>query len=243
MDPGAYLSAGFLVTRRVPRSEYNSAELLPATLFSASPDLATFIPDTWAIAWCGVEADDRRADAAKLDIQPERVASVVARVTSLIADDTRYGWPNVCYSFDAAAEMARLAAPERGGLAVLELGLAAEYLPAFLEASAPPPSVPGTAAYGEPGVRVALRRGVPVMADGHPIGFEPLCFDHGLGCSWLCNGLEVPVARELDIRPNPAGLLTDPDEARRAVAYISRDDVGAEPGLWLPWLLLEHSIA
>ncbi len=242
MDPGTYLSAGFLVTRRVPRSEYNSAELLPATIVSASGDLATFIPDDWAIAWCGVQAKDRRADAAELGIAADRVESVVARVTTLIADDSRYGWPNICYSLQSAAEMARLAAPGGGGLTIIELGLAREDLPALLEASAPPEPVPGVAEFGEVGVRRALRRGVPMMAGGRPLGFEPLCFDRGLGCSWLCNGLEVAVARDLGIRPNPAGLLGNADEARRAVAYISRDDVGAEPGLWLPWLLVEHSI-
>jgi hypothetical protein len=242
MDSGTYLSAGFLVTRRVPRSEHNSAELLPETIVSASGDLATFIPDDWAIAWCGVQADDRRTEAAELGIAADRVESVVARVTSLIADDTRYGWPNICYSLEWAAEMARLAGPQSGGLMVLELGLAPENLPALLEASAPPEPVPGIAEYGEVGVRTALRRGVPMMTGGRPLGFEPLCFNRGLGCSWLCNGLEVAVAGELGILPNPTGLLGSADEARRAVAYISRDEVGAEPGLWLPWLLVEHSL-
>ena len=238
-----YVSAGFLVTRRFPRPAHSSADLLPTTIVSASSDIAAFIPDVWAIAWCGVEPAGRRADAEKLGIAPERVESIVARVTALIADDSRYGWPNICYSLEAGGVMARLAAPAGGGLVMLELGLHAAHLAGFLEASTPPESSPGTAAYGEPGVRAALRRGAPVLATGRPLGFEPLCFDRAMGCSWLCNGLEVGVARELGIRPNSAGLLADPDEARRAVAYISQDGVGAEPGLWLPWLLTEHPIA
>ena len=128
-------------------------------------------------------------------------------------------------------------------VSVLELGLAAIDVPSLLDASAQPETAPGTAPLGEPGVRVALRRDGSVLATGRALGFEALCFNVSLGCSWLCNGLEVPVARELGIRPNSSGLLSDPEEARRAVAYISRDDVGAEPGLWLPWLLLEHSFA
>lgn len=243
MDSGTYLSAGFRVTRRVSRPAHSAAELLPPTIVSAAGDVASFIPDVWAIAWCGVAAPDRRADAAKLGIASDRVDPIVARVTALVADERRFGWPNVCYSLDAAAEMARLAAPETGGLIILELGLAPDHVPALLESSAPPPSLPAEAAWGEPGVSVALGRRVPVLAGGRPLGFEPLCFDQGLGCSWLCNGLEVAVARELGIRPNAAGLLSDSGEARRAVAYISRDDVGAEPGLWLPWLLTEHSAA
>ena len=237
-----YRSAGFLVTRRVPRPGYNAPDLLPSLIVSASSDVATFIPDVWSIAWCGVEPSERRAEAAKLGIAPERVDGLVAAVTTRIADAERYGWPNIAYTLEAAWEMARLAAPE-GGLTVLELGLAASDVPALLEASASPEPAPGTAPLGEPGVRIALRRDAAVLATGRPLGFEPLCFNVALGCSWLCNGLEVPVARVLGIRPNSSGLLSDPEESRRAVAYISRDDVGAEPGLWLPWLLLEHSIA
>lgn len=239
----AYVSAGFLVTCRIPRPVYNSAELLPSTIVSASSDLAVFIPDMWAIGWCGVEPPDRRADAAKLGIAGDRVDDIVATVTSRVADTERYGWPNVSFTLEAAREMASLAAPEGGELIVLELGLAGEHLPTFLEASAPPESPPGAAAFGEAGVRTALRRGHSVIASGRSLGFEPLRFDRALGFSWLCNGLEVAVARELGIRPNVAGLLADPDEARRAVAYISRSDVGVEPGLWLPWLLLQHSAA
>jgi hypothetical protein len=227
-----YRSAGFVVTRRVPRPEYTAADLLPSLIVSASGDLATFVPDVWSIAWCGVDPDDRQAAAAKLGVPPERVDGLVAAVTARIADAERYGWPNIAYTLDAAWEMARLAAPD-GGLLVLELGLAVSDVPALLEASAPLEPPPGTAPLGEPGVRIALRRDLAVLATGRPLGFEPLAFDVALGCSWLCNGLEVPVARELGIRPNSS----------RAVAYISRDDVGAEPGLWLPWLLLEHSTA
>jgi len=243
MKLGGYLSAGFLVTRRLPRPEYNSADLLPPTIVSASGDLAAFLPDTWSIAWCGVAPDDPRAEAAKLSIAPDRVDGIVAGVTALVADGSSYGWPNVCHSLDGAAAMVRLAAPAGGGLLVLELGLHADDVSRFIEASTPPESQPGMAPYGEPGVRRALRRGAPVLATGRPLGFEPLVYDQALGCSWLCNGLEVAVARELGIRPNAAGLLADAGEACRVVVYISGDGVGAEPGLWLPWLLVEHSVA
>ena len=238
----AYRSAGFLVTRRLPRPAYSAPDLLPTLIVSASSDIATFVPDVWAIAWCGVDLEDRRAKAALLGIPPERVEGLVAAVTARVADAERYGWPNIALTLDSAWQVARLAAPE-GGLTVLEIGLAREHLPAFLEASTPPPAPTGSAPFGEAGVRTAVRRELPVLATGRPLGFEPICFDGSLGCSWLCNGLEVTVARELGIRPNAHGLLSDPEEARRAVAYISRDDVGAEPGLWLPWLLLEHSSA
>ena len=240
MDLGQYVSAGFVVTRRFARPDYAAADLLPPMLVSASPDLADFIPDVWAIAWCGVAPADRTATAARLGIAPGRVDQVVAGVTGLIADNARYGWPNICYSREAAAAVERLAAPA-DRLVVLELALAQDDAARFVSESVPPPPAPGYAPTGEAGVRTAIRRGVAPDSNGRPLGFEPLCFDHALGCSWLCNGLEVAVAQTLGIRPNAAGLIDTAGQAQSAVAYISRDDVGAEPGLWLPWLLIEHT--
>ena len=197
-----------------PRTQLRRAP--PPTIVSAASDIATFIPDVWAIAWCGVEAADRRADAAKLGIASERVDPIVARVTALIADERRYRLAERLLLARRGGGDGAAGRPRDGaGSSCSSSASRADHVPALLEASAPPPSLPGNAAYGEPGVRVALRRGVPVLASGHPLGFEPLCFDRGLGCSWLCNGLEVAVARELGIRPNAAGLLEPtPAEAR-----------------------------
>jgi hypothetical protein len=81
----------------------------------------------------------------------------------------------------------------------------------------------------------------PVLETGTPLGFEPLGFNVGLSCSWMCNGLEVTVNRDLGITPNPLGLISTLSEALQCVAHISQDHVGAEPGLWLPWLLVDHT--
>jgi hypothetical protein len=175
-----------------------------------------------------------------LGIPASRVDNVVAEVTSLVADGGRYGWPNVCFTLQAAAVMQRLAPAT--DLIVLELALGREHVAAFVAASIPPASLPGHAAFGEAGVRTGIRRDVAPTGGGHPLGFEPLVFDYALGCSWLCNGLESAAAQELGIHPNDAGLIPSADQAARVVGYISRPDVGAEPGLWLPWLLIEHPL-
>jgi hypothetical protein len=135
--------------------------------------------------------------------------------------------------------MKRLAAAT--DLIMVELALGREHVAGFVAASIPPPPLPGQAAFGEAGVRTGIRRDVTPTGDGRPLGFEPLVFDHALSCSWLCNGLESAVAQQLGIHTNDAGLIAGADQAARVVGYISRPDVGAEPGLWLPWLLIEHS--
>ena len=44
-----------------------------------------------------------------------------------------------------------------------------------------------------------------------------------------------------DMAIGPAhGLIGTFAEARKCVKYISRADVGAEPELWLPWLIIDH---
>jgi hypothetical protein len=82
----------------------------------------------------------------------------------------------------------------------------------------------------------------PMAQGGRVLGFEPLNYNITLGCSWLCNGLESDIARELDIHPNPSGLIEGFTAAQSCLAYITREDVEADPGLWLPWLIVDHSM-
>jgi hypothetical protein len=61
----------------------------------------------------------------------------------------------------------------------------------------------------------------------------------GLSCSWLCNGIDRDADDKLGIKTNASGLIERLDEADRVVQYI-REDGHAEPGLWLPWLLVRY---
>ena len=81
----------------------------------------------------------------------------------------------------------------------------------------------------------------PPNKNGHILGFEPLVFNYSLSCSWLCNGLDTQVEEALGTKPNQHGLIDSFDRAVKSVEYISRDDVGAEPGLWFPWLIIDHT--
>lgn len=88
-----------------------------------------------------------------------------------------------------------------------------------------------------------LERNVPLEPGGTVLGFEPLSYHHGIECSWLCNSLERSAEAALGIRPDPdSGLLSDVEDAVRVVEHISQDDVGAEPGTWLPWLVVRYPL-
>ncbi len=90
-------------------------------------------------------------------------------------------------------------------------------------------------------IAAAVKREAPAVG-GEILGFEPMAFEDGLTCSWLCNGLETVCFEKLGIRPNASGYLKDEADAARAVELIESDETGAEPGLWLPWLLLEYPV-
>jgi hypothetical protein len=55
--------------------------------------------------------------------------------------------------------------------------------------------------------------------------------------------LEELVYQERHIRPNEVGLLGTVEEAQQRFMVISADDVGKEPGVWLPWLLVSYPFA
>ncbi len=46
---------------------------------------------------------------------------------------------------------------------------------------------------------------------------------------------------DLNIAPNVSGFLETYEDAVQCVQHISSPEVGAEPGLWLPWLVVRYS--
>jgi hypothetical protein len=84
----------------------------------------------------------------------------------------------------------------------------------------------------------ALGREQPLAGGGAALGFEPIVLNGGLSCSWLCNGIDRAADHKLGIKTNAFGLIEHREDADRVVQYIRED--GAEPGLWLPWLLVRY---
>lgn len=95
----------------------------------------------------------------------------------------------------------------------------------------------------EYGVFKMIEKRRALEGGGSPRGFEVLSYEYGLEHSWLCNSLEREAFEQLGITPNELGLLDTFENASRVVDYVNRDDVGAEPGLWLPWMVVEYPIA
>lgn len=137
-------------------------------------------------------------------------------------------------ALSAAQEAVRDLLPQRPDVVIVGIGLPRKYVP---QLSAPPPS-PGTAGIS-PLILEALESGQALAPGGTILGFEPLVIDGEVSCSWRCNGIERVADQKLGIKTNRAGLLDGIEDADRVVQYI-REDGHAEPGLWLPWLLVQY---
>ena len=234
IDTSDYYSAGFTITRRVDRPDWCSARLLPEKLLSLSDHICPIAPETWCIEWTGDTRETRLEKAAAFGLDADGLERLTAWVTARFGESI--GWPNICLDPGTARELASLLpAPD---LAHCELAVHRRHWKRFMRAAAPPPHQPGGAPVGPPGIYEALQRKAAVTT-GKVLGHEPLVFDRSLSDSWLCNGLDREVESELGIRPNRHGFIESFEDACRCVEYISRDDVGAEPGLWLPWLVVE----
>lgn len=234
-----FISGGFYVSRFVERPTYVSHDLLPSKILSMSSCISPFLPDTWAIEWACDKPEDRLEKAKQFGLSDE-IKEVVSWVTSRF--DKEIGWPNVCYSLDTAQSLKAKFFSQTNDVVILGIGLHKSYVEKFINFSKPPEQKEGYAPNGESGVRYCIRKRNP-LKEGNVLGFEPLVTGEHTGSledSWLCNGLEKEAHSKLGINLNVNGFIDRLEDAHRCVEYISRDDVGAEPGLWLPWVVVRY---
>jgi hypothetical protein len=148
-------------------------------------------------------------------------------------DDGRLGWPNVFTSVDAAGEALGRFVPGATDLAVLGIGLHRGFVGELLLDAE-------NLADQSSGICEALQRSEPPAPGGTALGYEVLGHEYGSFHSWLCNGLERDVWAQLGIRPGPTGFIESTVDAVKASAFCNRDDVGSEPVLWAPWLIVRY---
>jgi hypothetical protein len=233
-----FISAGFLITRPVARPSYVSADLMPDEILSASGCIAKFIPDTWCLEWSQDTPESRIERARAFGLDATGLTKAAAWVTPRFGDSI--GWPNVVMSLQVAKQLVESLLSTLPEVKVLELALHKCHTGEFCRAAEPPPPKPGFSPMGRSGVYEAVLKSRPPAGGGCVLGYELLVFDMMVGllsCSWLCNSLDGAVAEKLNIRPNRRGFIETFDDASRCREFISRAEVGAEPGLWLPWLI------
>lgn len=239
IDETRMLSAGFLIIQPVVRPSYVSPKLIPEEAISASDCICPQFPGPYAISWCSTPEDDRTALLAAAGVPPELHGRAIEWATSVFGET--YGWPGVFYTAESARDARAQFLRTSNAAKIIGLGLPEQFASEFMNEATPPASPPGYAPNGESGYLECVRRGNPLPAAGRALGFEPLNLQLGmLEDSWLCNGLEQHCAVTLQVYPSDNGLLRSLDDAIRCCAEIDRDEVGAEPGPWYPFLLVEY---
>jgi hypothetical protein len=221
-------SAGFLLVKRVSRPAYVSAELIPPVVISAGQCICPRFPGPYAIDWVTMKPEDRDAGFTELGV-PRLVRDEAVRWATSALDAT-FGWPSVFFTLDAARDARRRFLGESHEIRTIGLGIDESFVESFI-ADATEPS----------GLSTAVAAGQAIPPAGISLGYEPLDLEYGqFQHSWLCNGLERHCADVLGVRPGASGLIDDFGDARRCCEEINREEVGAEPGLWLPMLLTEY---
>jgi hypothetical protein len=155
------------------------------------------------------------------------------------------GHTDIFYRLETAQAVARNYFPNRTDLLVCGIGLHRSLAGLFLQETRPPGYGTGLRPEEPLGTWKAIHSGLPLADGGAPLGFELLCYDSGgLGCSWLCNGLERDFHVMFGLRPNREGLIDAFEDAARCAAAIRHRELDGEPepGLWLPWLLVSYPV-
>jgi hypothetical protein len=236
-----FVSAGFFITREVERPSYVEADLFPTRILSACNCIATFAPDEWCIEWMEITRERRLEDAQTFGLKSNVLDEITQWVTQRFNKSLL--WPNIICDLDTAREFVDRFLSSSPDIRMFEMGLHQSLVDPFCKVAEPPPQKSGLARKGCAGVYDLILRSNRMTPGGVMLGFEPLVFDFDLGHSWLCNSLDAVINQALGISPNRHGFIGTLGEALDCVKHISRDDVGAEPGLWLPWLLIDHTEA
>lgn len=232
-----YLCGGYFLTRPVKRADC-FASFLPESIISLSNDICDFVPDAWTLEWARSNPDSWLEDAAKFALEPKAIEDLTQWALKHYDD---FGAWHVIFELKTAQELKKKYLSHLNNVVLLGAGLHKTLCDGFLEKTQPPPTVPGFAPNGETGDHAAIKKRKLLYTGGTPLGFEPLA--HGIVAfehSWLCNGLEK-YAKEMKIQINENGLIDKYEDALKFTTLLNDGKLGAEPDLWLPWLLVDYS--
>ncbi len=228
---------GYSILSPRPRPDWARKEL-PERLMSRSNCLKTDLTNVWLDAWQEREGDMAsvyREAHERFGLEPgavDRLCLCYQTTPEVDMDGFR--------TLSAAEEVLRDLLPGRADLVIVGLGLPRKFVNDLLAIAATGPVDEINSATSELLVE-ALNKNQSFAPGGEALGYEPLVLNGGLSCSWLCNGIDRVADDKLGIKTNGFGLIERFADADRVVQYI-REDGHAEPGLWLPWLLVRYDV-
>lgn len=244
---GNYISGGYFIAKPADRDAGRSEGLLPDKLLSFSTCIGPHLPDDWMFDWMkgkqGYDLEGRLQDAAEYGLAPDQARAAIAWTTQHYPEDVAHS--GSFYTLETARDFAAKFLPYNNELAIYGLGLHQSLAHDFLQNGKPPDCQDiDDIKHTTDGVYHSIQLGGSVEDGSEALGFDLLVFDpytYALGCSWLCNGLEREFKEKLGIIPNCLGLIDDFENALKCADLIVRENIPAEPGLWLPWLIARYS--
>ncbi len=241
-EESSLLCAGFVLIRtaQVPAG-LDERPLLTKDVTSVCECIYPRFPHIYAIEWC--EADDDERDEAFEEMGVPKKLREPAIDWATDSFEHEHGAWGVFFTIDSARAAYDQFLKKSTGVRLIGLGVHRDDAATFIKENTPPPPEAGSAPEGVGGHVHILKEKHPLPPGGQLLGYEPLVTSHRVvGCSWLCNGLEETLAKELGIKPNKLGLIKDYVSAKRLTDRINQGDTGAEPGTWMPWALVEYRL-
>ena len=217
-----FYCAGYQLTKFVPRQSARSAALLPDRIISLSECISPFLPESWLLEWAHEE--NRAAMAAVWGLEGDSLKSLMKWAGANL--DKEFGWPNIGFSLETVRFIKREFLQDSPEALVIGIGLHRSYADRLLDITKIPPQKPGYAPEGDTGLHTMVARREHMAEGGTILGFEPASVgDLGrtIECSWLCNGLETDVQKELGISPNTNGLIQTFKDARTKSTNHAKD--------------------
>lgn len=147
--------------------------------------------------------------------------------------DKEYGYPNVFYTLAAAHHYVKsfIIDPPDGLVIVC---------PAIKSNLAEKLLLSNSYQTGRGTYDSLVRRKAPEES-GAVMGYETLCYEYDIDCSWWCYPDLVNEAFEkYDIKPNSNGFLDNFDDAKK-VGEIALE-MGIIDCIWHPWLVIQYPI-
>lgn len=230
-----YKSAGFVICKPGPRPSWNAPTLVPSLLISGSHRYCPTCPNSWLFD--GADEKERAEMAAAFDLSGKRLEVFFEEVPLLLNQKGGFGWPGVFYSLDDARAFTKryLGLENTCKLVLLELGLHMNLVQAFLIEAEPSDFNQG----GEGGHYLAIME-QKTVTPGETLGFDVLGYECNGFCSWLVHGQEPAMEERFSFALNSRGLIDSEDVAIELADYYGSEESGAEPVLWLPWMMLQH---
>ena len=222
-----YISGGYFLTKIISRPQVLPA-LIPDRVLTISACFTDVAPDLWADSGYTFEERERAEAASKFGIPSSAVGALIAEFSEAARKD---GWSNAFADLSIARRFFE-ASTTGDQIAIIGIGLNQSVLPE-LQSQLNDDVNKGA------GLIERVNRCTQLATNGRALGYEPLGFEAMKFHSWLCHNEPSNADKQFGIRPNVDGFIDNLADAERVTRNLKA--MGAEPAIWLPWLLVRYN--